>query len=40
MNSPVAGVSLKNAQANNIAMRYAEIGSGPLVLFCHGWPES
>jgi len=21
-------------------MRYAEIGSGPLVLFCHGWPES
>ena len=21
-------------------MRYAETGSGPLVLFCHGWPES
>ncbi|WP_296397090.1 alpha/beta hydrolase [Reyranella sp.] len=21
-------------------MRYAEAGSGPLVLFCHGWPES
>jgi pimeloyl-ACP methyl ester carboxylesterase len=31
---------LKTAKANNIDMRYAEIGSGPLVLFCHGWPES
>ena len=39
-NSPVPGVSLKTTKANNIHMRYAEIGSGPLVLFCHGWPES
>ncbi|HYC65042.1 MAG TPA: alpha/beta hydrolase [Reyranellaceae bacterium] len=39
-NSPVPGVELKTAKANNIHMRYAEIGSGPLVLFCHGWPES
>jgi pimeloyl-ACP methyl ester carboxylesterase len=31
---------LKTTQANNIHMRYAEAGSGPLVLFCHGWPES
>ena len=38
--SPVPGVTLKSATANNIHMRYAEIGSGPLVLFCHGWPES
>jgi epoxide hydrolase A/B len=38
--SPVPGVTLKTAKANNIDMRYAEIGSGPLVLFCHGWPES
>ncbi len=38
--SPVAGVTLKTTKANNIDMRYAEIGSGPLVLFCHGWPES
>src|SRR5262245_45004222 len=38
--SPVPGVTLKNTKANNITMRYAEIGSGPLVLFCHGWPES
>lgn len=38
--SPVAGVTLKTTNANNIHMRYAEAGSGPLVLFCHGWPES
>ena len=38
--SPVPGVTLKTTKANNIDMRYAEIGSGPLVLFCHGWPES
>ena len=25
---------------NGIRMRIAEQGSGPLVLFCHGWPES
>ena len=38
--SPVPGVTLKTIKANNIQMRYAEIGSGPLVVFCHGWPES
>lgn len=38
--SPVSGVALKTITANGIHMRYAEIGSGPLVLFCHGWPES
>ena len=38
--SPIPGVTLKNTKANSISMRYAEIGSGPLVLFCHGWPES
>jgi pimeloyl-ACP methyl ester carboxylesterase len=38
--SPVRGVTLKTTKANTIGMRYAEIGSGPLVLFCHGWPES
>ena len=27
-------------QVNGIRMRMAEQGSGPLVLFCHGWPES
>src|SRR4051794_30896838 len=25
---------------NGIRMHIAESGSGPLVLFCHGWPES
>jgi pimeloyl-ACP methyl ester carboxylesterase len=25
---------------NGLQMRLAEQGSGPLVLFCHGWPES
>src|SRR5439155_7267521 len=37
---PVPGITLKTAKANSIHMRYAEAGSGPLVLFCHGWPES
>ncbi len=27
-------------QVNGIRMRVAEQGAGPLVLFCHGWPES
>jgi pimeloyl-ACP methyl ester carboxylesterase len=40
MSSPVPGVTLKTTTANGLNMRYAEIGSGPLVLFCHGWPES
>jgi pimeloyl-ACP methyl ester carboxylesterase len=36
--------TLKTATVNGIHMRYAEAGpmdhGGPLVLFCHGWPES
>jgi pimeloyl-ACP methyl ester carboxylesterase len=32
--------ALKTIQANHLHIRYAEAGSGPLVLFCHGWPES
>ena len=35
---------LKTTTANDITMRYAEAGpkerGAPLVLFCHGWPES
>ena len=27
-------------KANGITLRIAEQGSGPLVRFCHGWPES
>ena len=26
--------------ANGIRLHYVEAGTGPLVLFCHGWPES
>ena len=26
--------------ANGIEIHYVEYGDGPLVLFCHGWPES
>ena len=36
MNEP----KFQNLQVNGIRMRIAEQGSGPLVLFCHGWPES
>lgn len=25
---------------NGIELHYVEHGSGPLVVFCHGWPES
>lgn len=32
--------TLKTTTANGIHVRYAEAGGGPLVLFCHGWPES
>ena len=33
-------LKLQTLQVNGIRMRVAEQGSGPLVLFCHGWPES
>ncbi len=33
-------LSFQDRQVNGIRMRVAEQGSGPLVLFCHGWPES
>ena len=36
MNKP----TLTTHNVNGIRMRVAEQGSGPLVLFCHGWPES
>jgi pimeloyl-ACP methyl ester carboxylesterase len=31
---------LDTLQLDDIRMRVASLGSGPLVLFCHGWPES
>lgn len=27
-------------EANGLAMHLAELGAGPLVLLCHGWPET
>ena len=36
MSQPV----FRRIQANGISIRLATQGAGPLVLFCHGWPES
>src|ERR1700710_2437270 len=30
----------RTVEANGIPIHFAEAGSGPLVLFCHGFPES
>lgn len=34
------GVPLRLVETNGITLRIAEQGSGPLVLLCHGFPES
>jgi pimeloyl-ACP methyl ester carboxylesterase len=36
----MAEPKFQRVETNGIALRVAEMGSGPLVLFCHGWPES
>ena len=33
-------VSFEIIETNGINVRLASIGEGPLVIFCHGWPES
>ena len=33
-------LSFQTLAVNGIQMRVALQGQGPLVLFCHGWPES
>jgi pimeloyl-ACP methyl ester carboxylesterase len=33
-------ISHRTIETNGISMHLAEAGSGPLVLLCHGWPES
>ena len=33
-------ISHKVIQTNGINMHIAEAGEGPMVLLCHGWPES
>jgi len=30
----------KFVETNGIRMHYVEQGTGPLVVLCHGWPES
>lgn len=35
-----ASFAHRYAYANGIRMHYVEHGEGPLVLLCHGWPES
>src|SRR6266705_555818 len=32
--------TMRFVQTNGIKMRIAEMGSGPLVVLLHGWPES
>jgi pimeloyl-ACP methyl ester carboxylesterase len=39
-NWPMNPPKFQTLAVNGIQMRIAEQGSGPLVLFCHGWPES
>lgn len=36
----MSGSLQKFAYVNGIRMHYVEKGQGPLVLLCHGWPES
>ena len=40
MTTPLAQPTLRFIQSNGITMRIAEMGSGPLVILVHGWPES
>ncbi len=32
--------TLRQVETNGISLRIAEMGSGPLVVLMHGWPES
>lgn len=36
----MTGVTHRTVEANGIRIHFAEQGSGPLVVFCHGFPES
>ena len=36
----MAEVKHRTAETNGIRMHYAEQGTGPLVVLCHGFPES
>lgn len=36
----LSGVTFKTVETNGIKMHFAEQGAGPLVILCHGFPES
>lgn len=36
----MSAITHRQVEANGISIHIAEAGSGPLVLFCHGFPES
>ena len=36
----MAEITHRKVQANGVNIHLAEAGEGPLVLLCHGWPES
>jgi pimeloyl-ACP methyl ester carboxylesterase len=40
VNAQLHQPTLRYIESNGIKMRLAEAGSGPLVIFVHGWPES
>ena len=35
-----SGIKFRTVTANGIRLRLAMQGSGPLIVLCHGWPES
>ena len=36
----MSALSHHTVEANGIRLHYAAAGEGPLVVLCHGWPES
>ena len=36
----MSDIEFKTIETNGINLRLAMMGEGPLVIFCHGWPES
>ena len=40
MTPGTAPITHRTVETNGIRMHYVEQGDGPLVLLCHGWPES
>jgi pimeloyl-ACP methyl ester carboxylesterase len=40
MRRHLVGIAHRTVEANGIRIHLAEAGDGPLVLMCHGWPES